>query len=157
MKDHTLIMTVGRPYSGKSSWAMQMTVKGIPIVSPDAVRLAMHGQRYLAEAERWVWPQVELVVRTMFHTGYPVVILDACMVTRQRRDVWQDKMWERRFKVFDLGQEECIERAKDEEDMEIVTTIIRMSQEWEPLTENEQALILTEDEEMLMLNRGRLT
>jgi len=37
-----LILTVGLPRSGKSTWAAK---KGFPIVSPDAIRLAMHGMR----------------------------------------------------------------------------------------------------------------
>jgi predicted kinase len=47
-----LILTVGLPRSGKSSWSRQQT---FPVVNPDSIRLALHGLRFAPEAEPFVW------------------------------------------------------------------------------------------------------
>lgn len=42
-----LILTIGLPRSGKSTWAKQ---QGCPVVNPDSIRLALHGKAYIQEA-----------------------------------------------------------------------------------------------------------
>ncbi len=44
-----LICTVGLPRSGKSTWCK---TQSYPIVNKDSIRLALHGQRYLQDAEK---------------------------------------------------------------------------------------------------------
>jgi predicted kinase len=70
----TLIMTVGLPRSGKSTWAI---AQGHPVVCPDAIRLALHGQPFIATAEPVVWATAKLMVASLFEAGHGVVILDA--------------------------------------------------------------------------------
>lgn len=53
-----LIVTVGLPYSGKSSFAI---TTGYPIVSPDAVSLA-YGTRFNTRLEPIVWATVHAMV-----------------------------------------------------------------------------------------------
>ncbi len=48
MHEKTLIGMVGLPYSGKSTAAREL---GFPIVCPDAIRLALHGQRFILRDE----------------------------------------------------------------------------------------------------------
>ena len=47
----TLILTVGLPRSGKSTWALQ---QGHPVVNRDGIRKALHGEVYLQPAEDMV-------------------------------------------------------------------------------------------------------
>jgi predicted kinase len=61
-----LILTMGLPRSGKSTWAKQQSV---PIVSPDAIRLAMTGQRWVGELEDMVWVVAKYMVRSLFLAG----------------------------------------------------------------------------------------
>ena len=82
----TLIAMVGLPRSGKSTWAKKA---GHPIVSPDAIRLALHGQRFISEAEPFVWAIAKAMVRALFLAGHSAVILDATNNTRKRRDEWK--------------------------------------------------------------------
>jgi len=90
----TLILTVGLPCSGKSTWALQQTrryaspIYGSPIVCPDQIRLALHGQRFVAMAEPFVWAIARTMVISLFGAGHQKVILDACNTTRKRRDDW---------------------------------------------------------------------
>ncbi len=63
MTEKLLIATVGLPRSGKTTWALNYAQSSLaPIVNPEAVRLAIHGQRYAAVAERYVW-SVDIAIR----------------------------------------------------------------------------------------------
>lgn len=85
-----LICLVGLPRSGKSTWAKS---QAWPIVNPDAVRLAIHGQRFITEAEPFVWATVRAMVKALFLAGHNIVILDATNTTRKRRDEWLSNEW----------------------------------------------------------------
>lgn len=102
-------MTVGLPQSGKSTWAK---AQGYPIVNPDSIRLAIHGQPFIKEAEPFVWATAKYMVRSLFLAGHDVVILDATNITRKRRDEWKGP-WDRACCEFWEGSEECKKRAKD--------------------------------------------
>src|SRR5207302_1271835 len=97
MMNNLLICTVGLPRSGKSTWSQ---AQSYPIVSCDAIRLALHGQRFLAAAEPWVWTIAKTTVRALFFAGHKTVVLDSTNTTRKRRDEWQSKDWETQFKVI---------------------------------------------------------
>lgn len=123
-----LTLTVGLPKSGKSTWARQ---QGVPVVNPDSIRLALHGERYLALAEPFVWAIAKVMVRALFLAGHDHVILDATNNTRKRRDDWHSSMWRRRVQEFRETSYECIRRAKAEDDEEIIPVIGRMAVEFE--------------------------
>ncbi len=121
-----LVMTVGLPRSGKSTWAVQT---GLPAVNPDSVRLAMHGQAFFAPAEPLVWAHVRLMVRSLFIAGHRIVILDATNVSERRRQEWLSKEWECQYQCFQTPVEECIRRAHSSGKPELVPVIYRMSKE----------------------------
>jgi len=130
MNEKTLIATVGLPRSGKSTWARQQNV---PIVNPDSIRIALHGQRFAASAEPFVWAIAKTMVRALFLAGTDTVILDSTCNTRKRRDEWQSPQWSTRFKVFDASEALCIRRALNEKDDEIIPIIKKMAVELETL------------------------
>jgi len=121
-----LICTVGLPRSGKSSWAKQ---QGLPVVSRDAVRLALHSQQYLATAEDMVRTITSYVVKALFHGGNQTVILDECNPMKQRRDVWMSDEWSTVFQYFDTPMEECQRRAIATNREDLLPVISRMAQE----------------------------
>ena len=121
-----LKMTVGLPRSGKSTWANQQNT---PIVNPDSIRLALHGQRFLPEAEAMVWAIAKYMVKALFLAGHGTVILDATNITKSRRDEWKSKDWLRCFVEIDTSAEECLERAID--DIDIQPIIKRMSLDYQ--------------------------
>ncbi len=126
-----LICTMGLPRSGKTTWARS---REWPIVNPDSIRLAIHGQRFLATAEPFVWATAHAMVRALFLAGHHTVILDATNLTKKRRAEWFDESsWVTFFKVFDTPTEECIRRALATNDHEIVEVIERMAAQAEPL------------------------
>lgn len=125
----TLILTVGLPRSGKTTWARQ---QGHPIVNPDSIRLALHGQRFQSLAEQFVWATATVMVRSLFLAGHDAVIVDATNMTVKRREAWKSDEWGVHYKVFDANQEECVRRATAEGDTEIIPVIARMAGEYEP-------------------------
>ncbi len=125
-----LIVTVGLPRSGKSSWARGQQY---PIVNPDAIRLELHGQRFLARAEPWVWATAHAMVGSLFRAGNPIVIFDATNVTRHRRKEWQSDAWTVFFKSFDTPKETCIARAHADGMPDLIPVIERMAAQAEPL------------------------
>ena len=138
-KKPMLILTVGLPYSGKSTWALR---QGVPIVCPDAVRLAVHGERYLAPAEPVVWMTVRYMVEALFLAGHDTVIVDATNNTRKRRDAWLSEKWKVAFQVVEASVEQCIRRARKDGDDLIVPVIQRMWDQREVVTlkEREEAV-----------------
>lgn len=127
-----LIATVGLPRSGKTTWAKSV---GLPIINPDSIRLALHGERYISIAEPWVWAIAKTMVRSLFLAGHYTIILDATNTTRKRRDEWQSDEWKTVFKVFDVSAAECIERAGNDEIIKPV--IMRMVKDFVDLCDDE--------------------
>ena len=123
-----LVMTVGLPRSGKTTWACQ---QGLPIVSPDEIRLALHGQRFVGSAEGFVWAIAKVMVRALFGTGHERVVLDATSITEERRKDWLSSQWTCTYKVFRTSPEECELRALKTEREDIIPVIWRMNDEAE--------------------------
>lgn len=132
--EHILICTVGLPRSGKTTWAKS---QAYPIVNPDSIRLAIHGQRFIGSAEPFVWATAKAMVRALFLAGHQIVILDVTGNTRKRRDEWLSKEWATYFKVISTPAEICFERAVAENDNEIIPQIERMAAQHEPLSADE--------------------
>lgn len=128
-----LKVLVGLPRSGKSTWARQQ--QGAAIVNPDSIRLALHGQRFVALAEAFVWASAHVMVGALFLAGNGVVIIDATNVTTRRRQEWEGAAarWDAavEWEVIDTSPEECIRRARAEGDLEIIPVIERMAKEWD--------------------------
>ncbi len=129
-----LIMMVGLPRSGKSTRAKHManhTPKSVPIVNPDSIRLALHGQPYIQEAEPYVWAIAKTMVRSLFLAGHDEVIFDACNNTKKRRDEMRSKHWDRVYHIIDTPAEVCIERVGER--TELIPVIERMAAQHEPV------------------------
>jgi predicted kinase len=135
-----LIVTVGLPRSGKSTWAKKMDV---PIVCPDYIRLALHGRPYLEDAEPWVWAMTKTMVKALFMAGHYVVILDAANGTMKRRADWINPMWHRVFKIIPTDSATCIQRARATGRLDLIPIIDRMFEGWK-MPGSEEGPILSE-------------
>jgi hypothetical protein len=49
----------------------------------------------------------------LFEAGHSTVIVDACHITKHRRDRWRSTQWGVSYKFFFTSPEECIRRAVD--------------------------------------------
>jgi predicted kinase len=129
-----LILTVGLPRSGKTTWAKQ---QNHPIVNPDSIRLALHGQRFFGPAEPFVWAVAHAMVDSLFLAGHETVILDATNTTRKRRDEWKSSKYKRRYHVLDRTLYECLGQAVIEGDAEILPIIQKMSDQYDIVGQDE--------------------
>lgn len=129
-----LQMTVGLPLSGKTTYAKST---GYPIVCPDAIRLALHGERFIGNAEPMVWAIAKYMVAALFEAGHDDVVLDATNTTAKRRAEWIDKRWMRAFVPIPTTFDECMRRAKANNDDRIIPTIEKMHKQFEPVVDAE--------------------
>jgi len=121
-----LILTVGLPRSGKSTWARK---QGHPIVNPDSIRLALYGQPFIEETESMVWVIARYMVRALFLAGHDIVILDATNITRERRDFWESEDWNCSNYYFKTSIRACIERAVKDNREDLIPIIKKMAKE----------------------------
>lgn len=133
MSNNILIMTVGLPRCGKSTWAKE---QGLPIVNPDSIRLALHGQPFIKQAEPFVWAIAKTMVRALFLAGHDKVILDATSINDKFRDEWKSRSWERRYWNIRTDKDECIRRARANDQEYLVEIIEKMAGEIDYPTEN---------------------
>lgn len=134
MGNKILVLMVGLPRSGKTTWAKK---EGYPIVNPDSIRYALHGQRFQSLAEPFVWAIALVMVRALFFAGHNKVIVDATHNSKKRRDFWISNDWDIEFHKLNTSRDVCIERAKAINDEEIIPVIERMAEEHEVLTDVE--------------------
>ncbi|HEY9299841.1 MAG TPA: AAA family ATPase [Phormidium sp.] len=131
-----LILTVGLPRSGKSTWSRKT---GFPIVNPDSIRLALYGQPFLREAEPMVWTMTRYMIKSLFLAGHQIVILDGTNYTKKFRDEWYNPhQWTCHFKRFNATAQVCIERAEATGTEYLIPVIEKMSAGFEPLTDFEK-------------------
>lgn len=135
LRVNTLILTVGLPRSGKSTWAMQ---HGAPVVNPDSIRLVLHGQAFYADCEPMVWGIAHTMVKALFLAGHETVILDATNLTEHRRNEWRSWSWSVRYKVFKTSKDLCIERATASGKSYLIDVITRMARhiQWPAVEED---------------------
>ena len=127
-----LLMTYGLPRSGKSTWARE---QNLPIVCPDAIRLAKTGQRWWGPIEHEVWATARTMVRALFLAGHQTVILDSTSGFRKQRDMFLPSVdigWERRYVYIDTPALVCCERA-GETYPELILVIEWMDANWESI------------------------
>jgi predicted kinase len=135
MNKPTLILTVGLPRSGKSTWAreydpyLQVCSQQIATVNPDSIRLTLHGTAFRREAEGLVWSIAHVMVESLFLAGHNTVILDACNHTARRRNEWLSDKWDCRYVEFPATMIECIRRAEANNQQYLIPVIQRMSEE----------------------------
>jgi len=118
-----LILTVGLPKSGKTTWALK---QGHPVVSRDAIRLALHGEAYLQSAENMVSTIEAYMVASLFYAGHETVIIDAAHLRKRYVDRWESSLWELELKFFSTPADICIERAVADEKPELIPIIKAM-------------------------------
>jgi predicted kinase len=108
-----LILTVGLPRSGKSTWAKK---QGCPIVSSDALRLSIFGKLWWAPGEQQVLASARTMVRALFFAGHDTVIFDSMNLSPDARRFWlptSDCPWTMNYRYMQTLEATCIQRARD--------------------------------------------
>lgn len=133
-----LIAMVGLPRSGKSTLATQLrNLYGYPVVSRDALRLTMTGQRYVAPLEPMVKAISRYMIEALFRVGHQTVICDETNYSKAAREALQDDMWRVQFYVVPTAKEVCQARAIETNQPDLVPVIEAMAARYEPLEDHE--------------------
>lgn len=130
-----LIVLVGLPRSGKSTWAMDHI---LPVVSLDAIRQVFIASSTPLVPQAMVEHTAMFMVRSLFMAGHRRLILDDPNMTRELRDRWYPKAaeptWEVAFQHIHTGMDVCIGRAVEEH----IPVIRQMEDEFQPLEADEK-------------------
>lgn len=130
-----LIAMMGLPRSGKSTISMELAKQyGAPVVNRDAIRLALHGQRYQAEAEPMVKAISLYMIKALFLTGHEVVIYDETNFSREARNYIKSDLWDTKFYPVLTDMATCIERAHATGQPDLDPVIRGMMARYEPLS-----------------------
>jgi predicted kinase len=105
-----LILLVGLPRSGKSTWAAG---QNHPVVSRDAIRIQLHGRPFFPEHEDEVSQIEEQSVRDLIAAGHRTVIIDATHFRQEYIDRWKTGEWTIETRLFSTPRSLCIRRAKN--------------------------------------------
>ena len=137
-----LTCTVGLPYSGKTTWALD---QGQPIVCPDAVRISLHGTRYNHHAEPMVWTITDYMILALFNAGHDKVILDSTCNTAARREerliMATNGGYLVNFEYFKTSANVCMDRARFAKDLDIIPIIVNMEAERDWNLEDQETTI----------------
>ena len=133
-----LIAMMGLPRSGKSTIVANLAKElGAPIVRRDAIRLALHGQRFKIEAEPKVKAMSLYMIRSLFLAGHEVVICDETNYSKAARNALMDSEWKTRFYPVLTSPEVCKERAVLTGQPDLIPIIEEMWGRYEPLDQAE--------------------
>ena len=134
----TLLMTVGLPRSGKSSWAAR---QGLPIACPDDIRVEMHGDRSIVwREEPEVWARVQAKLAEAWRAGHERAILDSTNTTMKARAKWCGP-YRREMVTFPTPTATCMRRARRDGHTELEALIERMSMKLEWPTKLEAHIV----------------
>jgi len=142
-----LYLLVGLPYSGKST-LMQKLMNG-PVVNLDNIRIALHDQRFVKEAESFVWAIAQTMVGSLFLAGHLIVYLDATNTTVERRSIWISDKWNTIAVTMGASVSGCVARAEASKDEEIIPIITRMAEKFEKVSINEGFCEIISEDELL--------
>lgn len=138
MSKPLLIAMMGLPRSGKSTIVAKLSKHlGAPIVRRDAIRLALHGQRFASDAEPMVKAMSLYMIKSLFLSGHDTVICDETNYSRAARDYIKSTSWLTWFYPVLTKPETCIERAILTEQPDLIPIIEEMFARYEPLDKDE--------------------
>ena len=138
MDKPVLIAMVGLPRSGKSTLSTTFSKAiGAPIVRRDAIRLALHGQRYATDAEPMVKAMSLYMIKALFEAGHDRVIYDETCYSRAHRDSIKSDKWDTVFWEVPTIPEVCKYRAVVTYQTDLIPVIDEMAKRFEPLGDDE--------------------
>lgn len=133
MANKILIAMCGLPRSGKSTIVERISKQhSAPIVRRDAIRLAVHGQRYEPTAEPLIKVLDLYMVRSLFLAGHETVICDETNYSRAARNHMLDPQWKTVFYWVPTDKVTCIKRAYATDQPDLHPIIEEMASRWEP-------------------------
>lgn len=125
-----LTVLMGCARSGKSTYAHNWISNGWigkprVVINSDAIRLALHGQRYCRLAEPFVHATTKVVIQALFNEGYHVMVDETNSTIGSIRR-WLEIDSNAEFVYIDTPVEVCQKRAVATGQPDLVDVIPRM-------------------------------
>lgn len=122
----------GLPRSGKSTWIAQNKGNAV-VVNVDQLRELVYHQRFWAEGEPLMWSIHGIVLRMLLGQQLPIIV-DEPYITPEMRAPYINMAKEYGYTVecvvINTPKEECLNRAKYMDDLQIQPVIERMAKEY---------------------------
>lgn len=156
MSDKFLLMTIGLPRSGKTTWVKRNLNPEDVVVSGDEIRKIVYGQRFWEDGETLMLAISSLFMRMLMEQG-KTIIVDECNVTRKCREPVLEMA--KRYGYYAIGaifptpKEECLRRADITNDDIIKPVIERMAANYQApeLDEGFDELVQVQPDDRLRL------
>ncbi len=156
MSDKFLLMTIGLPRSGKTTWVKRNRNPEDVVVSGDEIRKIVYGQRFWEDGETLMLAISSLFMRMLMEQG-KIIIVDECNVTRKCREPILEMA--KRYGYYAIGaifptpKEECLRRADITNDDIIKPVIERMAADYQApeLDEGFDELVQVQPDDRLRL------
>jgi predicted kinase len=128
-----VLVFIGLPASGKSSWAEDNRV---PVISTDALRLVLVDDIQDQSANREVYLHVRALLRTRLRLARPLTAVDATNLKPEWRAVFVRIARHCGARVeavlFDTPLEECLRRNRERDRMVPEDVLLKMAGQLEP-------------------------
>lgn len=125
---------MGLPRSGKSTIVSMLQKQlGAPIVRRDAIRLAIHGQRYMSCAEPLVKTFSLYMIKALVLAGHNLIICDETNYSKLARKGLQSPEWDIVYYPVLTKAEVCKDRAVATGQADLIPVIDEMQARYEPL------------------------
>lgn len=130
-----LYFLIGVARSGKSTFAKDWQNMGNSrvVVNADSIRLALSGDRWNYLTEPFVHAIKNTMIRTLLNQGYKVLV-DGTHTTIKSISELFDIDNNARYYIINTPKEECIRRAIESKQSDLIPVIERMSNQLELLT-----------------------
>lgn len=136
LNENVLVMMVGLSRSGKSTFCKENLLH-YPIVNQDSIRLALHGKKFDLTYEKEVLHITKVMIKSLFFAGHKIVILDRMNPTIKSRNKWKSELWKRYFIEINTSKEECLRRAEENEEFELIKVINQISNFYQSVQDEE--------------------
>jgi len=138
LKKKTLIVMVGLPRAGKSTWSLSTK---FPIVAFDSFMSAKNYEDKYEDqrAKDEVIELMKIAIQALFLSGHDYVIVDGTNHTKAHRERW--KKWHpgiTEFKEFNTPVDVCIQRAIQTRKKYLIPQIKKLAEMFEPLDKTER-------------------
>jgi predicted kinase len=133
-----LVLTVGLPGSGKSTW---LSEQGVEAISSDRIRAMLSGDEANQSVNRLVFRTMRQIAEARLKAGAEVTYIDSTALTR-----WERRCWVRfgelhdcsvEVALFEVGVEECLRRNRARDRVVPEEAVVRMAARWERPTLDE--------------------
>lgn len=135
-----LTMMIGLPRSGKST-RVEKIKRDEVIVSADELRYLVYGQRYFKGGEALMWSIRKILLEYLMKQDIDIII-DETNITKDIRKNTIDLAKKYNYQVdgiyMETKKEECIKRAKESNQEDLIPIIEQMSEKIEFIEPNEE-------------------